>query len=43
MNEGEYIELVNDLKEQYISMKEGLMKKITDLEEEKKYCTNKTA
>ena len=38
--EGEYIELVNDLKEQYISMKEGLMKKITDLEEEKKYSTN---
>ena len=40
MKEGEYIELVNDLRDQYIFMKEQLTKKITDLEEEKRCSKN---
>jgi hypothetical protein len=40
MKEGEYIELVNDLRDQYIFMKEQLMKRITDLEEEKRCSKN---
>ncbi len=36
MNEGEYLELVNDLKEQYHSMKQSLLFQIMELEEELK-------
>lgn len=33
MNEGEYLELVNDLKKQYDEMKEGYMKTIAFLKQ----------
>ena len=33
MNEGEYLETVNDLKEQYINMRESLLLRISMLEE----------
>jgi len=33
MNEGEYLEMVNDLKDQYITMKESLLRRISMLEE----------